>query len=138
MAKRILIVVDEEAMAKWLPRHFEARGANVVQTADDEEALAHARTKPDIVILDLVLADRDGFALIQEIKSVAPDAFLICTSARAGTVARRKALAIGADTYLSKPFKLAELDLVVNGETKNDQAATAGRDYKGKRKGKRA
>lgn len=142
MAKPILIIVDEEALVKWLPRYFQEQGVSVVQAADDNEALDHARDAPDIVILDLVLANRDSYALIQEIKSVAPGAYLICISARAGTVARRKALAIGADAFLDKPLALAELDRLVNGVTGTVFAAKAGRKSSrrktNRKKGRRA
>lgn len=138
MAKRILIIVDEEALVKWLPRHFEAQGVRVFQTSDDEEAVEHAKSAPDFVIIDLVLANRDSFALIQEIKLAAPNTFLVCISARAGTVARRKALAIGADAYLAKPWTLVELDSLIINATGSNQSGSDESGIKGKRKGQSA
>ena len=114
MAKRMLIVVDETVTARWLPGHFEADGWDVIRAGDEASALAslEARTEtpPDAAIIDAVLGEGDGFALIQDIRKQLPGIFISCASARAGNVARLKALAAGADAYIAKPFRLSELD----------------------------
>ena len=118
MSKRILIVVDEAVIAAWLPGHFEAAGWSVIHAGDEAAALAcleaNIETPPDAAIVDAVLGEGDGFALIQDIRRRLPDIFIVCASARAGNVARLKALSAGADAYIPKPFRLVELDDLLN------------------------
>ncbi|WP_158285672.1 response regulator transcription factor [Pseudohoeflea suaedae] len=118
MERRILVVVDEAVMAAWLPGHLEAAGWNVTHAGDEAAALAcldaTTETPPDAAIVDAVLGEGDGFALIQDIRKQLPGILIVCASARAGNVARLKALAAGADAYIAKPFRLADLDDLIN------------------------
>ena len=118
MSREILIVVDEKAMAAWLPRHFEESGWTVICANSEVDAMAclDDGSRPAVAIVDVVLGDGDGYALIQDIRNRLPDIVLICASARAGSVARLKALAAGADAYIAKPFALADLDRLVAGK----------------------
>lgn len=117
MTADILIVVDEPAMAEWLPRHFADRGweATCVSTESDAIAAleATAAHPPKVAIVDAVLGEGAGYALMEDIRRRHPSMVVICTSARAGGVARMKALAAGADAYIAKPFPLSELDRLV-------------------------
>jgi DNA-binding response OmpR family regulator len=121
MAREILIVIDEKAMAHWLPRHFEDAGWSVTCTGSETEAMAHleAGGSPAVAIVDVVLGTCDGYALIQDIRKRLPGLFIICASARAGSVARLKALSAGANAYIAKPFALADLDRLVAGEAQH-------------------
>lgn len=115
----ILIVVDEEAMARWLPEHFAEAGWEVALFRSEGEALAwfedaELERLPDAAIVDAVLGPAAGFALIQDIKRRSPGTFVVCASARAGAVARLKALAAGADAYITKPFVLADIDRLLH------------------------
>ena len=114
----ILIVVDEEAMARWLPEHFVEAGWDVRLVRSEEDALAlledeETQRLPDAAIVNAVLGEVSGFALIQDIRRRVTGAFIVCASARAGGVARMKALAAGANAYITKPFALGDIDLLL-------------------------
>lgn len=126
MEKAILIVIDERAMEKWLPVHFARKGWSAICTADEAAAIGRVTEKAfDVIIIDAVLGERHAFALIQEIRRLRPETFMICISALAGSAARLKALAAGADAYLAKPFALAELDRLIGADRGQGREASA-------------
>lgn len=107
MAKKILIVEDDPALAENLKAIMEARGFDAVSAADGAAGLAMARkAKPALVLLDIMLPKMDGFDVCRLIKS-APDTkhihvIMITGLERMGDV--EKAFASGADDYIIKPF----------------------------------
>ncbi len=106
---RILIVDDERAIRRMLKFLLEEAGHQVL-TADDATAglLAVTHEKPDLVILDLGLPDMDGFEMLRQLRewSTVP---VIILSARPDPADKVKALDLGADDYLTKPFHTHEL-----------------------------
>lgn len=114
--KRILLVEDEANLARGLMLNFELEG-HAVEWAP---ALAPARTAlaerpPALVVLDLMLPDGDGLALLQEIKRQDPRRPVLVLTARASDEERILGLSLGADDYVTKPFNLEELVLRVRG-----------------------
>lgn len=106
---KILIVDDEPQIQRFLRAGLPPHGYDCVEAATAAEALKQfARERPDAVILDLGLPDRDGFAVIQEIRShgLTP---IVVLSARSDVEGKVRALEMGADDFVTKPFDMAEL-----------------------------
>lgn len=105
---RVLVVEDDAAIRKLLQVALTRSGYQVIEAADGRAALASlAIDKPDAVLLDLGLPDRDGLELVPLIK--AAGAALIVVSAREDTDQKVAALDLGADDYVIKPFDSEEL-----------------------------
>ena len=105
---RVLVVEDDAAIRRLLHAALTRSGYQVIEAADARAALAAlAIDKPDAVLLDLGLPDRDGLELVPLIK--AAGTALIVVSAREDTDQKVTALDLGADDYVIKPFDSEEL-----------------------------
>jgi two-component system, OmpR family, KDP operon response regulator KdpE len=106
---RILIVDDEPAIRRFLNSTLAADGYAVLQADTARTALdSIARDKPDLVILDLGLPDRDGQDLLREIRDASRIPIIILT-VRDDEAGKVQALDNGADDYVTKPFGVEEL-----------------------------
>jgi DNA-binding response OmpR family regulator len=109
-ATTIMLVEDDHAVAQTLTDALESSGYRVwlAETGADAKTLLE-QTRPDLVILDLVLPDEDGLVLCSVLKTIANVPILICS----GTQRRRDAflsLKLGADDFIAKPFDIYELE----------------------------
>jgi two-component system, OmpR family, KDP operon response regulator KdpE len=105
----ILIIEDEEALRRFLIPTLTAQHYQVLSAATATEGLAMARShNPDLVLLDLGLPDRDGMAVLKELRTWSRKPVVIL-SARNQERDKVRALDQGADDYLAKPFGAAEL-----------------------------
>jgi two-component system KDP operon response regulator KdpE len=104
-----LVVDDEPPIRRLLRTSLGAQGWRVVEAATGAEALVQAALeKPDVVILDLGLPDRDGLDVIRELRLT--DAVpIVVLSSREAERAKVAALDLGADDYVTKPFDMDEL-----------------------------
>jgi two-component system KDP operon response regulator KdpE len=108
-AARILIVEDEAHVRRLLRAALQRAGHEVAEAATAREGLSLLDIcKPDAVLLDLGLPDRDGLEMIPLVKSRS-DATLMVVSAREDVAEKVAALDLGADDYLTKPFDTEEL-----------------------------
>ncbi|MGI9119854.1 MAG: response regulator transcription factor [Acidimicrobiales bacterium] len=107
---RLLLVEDDAAIAEPLGQALRRDGYDVAVAADGETALARmAATTFDIVILDLGLPGMDGVDLCRRIRSRTPDLPVLMLTARTEELDAVVGLDAGADDYVTKPFRLAEL-----------------------------
>jgi DNA-binding response OmpR family regulator len=114
MAK-VLIVEDDEIVARSMRDHLTAAGHEAKWTAKGEQGLAAMRYEaPDVVVLDLMLPQRDGWSVIEQARADGIGTPILVVSARGTEHDRVHALDIGADDYLVKPFSMAELVARVN------------------------
>ncbi len=104
---RVLLVEDDEGVADALAESLQARGHTVTHVARGDDALTRHRDA-DLVLLDLGLPDTDGLEVLRKIRQVSPVAVLVLT-ARDDERSVVRGLRLGADDYLSKPVRLAEL-----------------------------
>jgi two-component system KDP operon response regulator KdpE len=105
----VLVIDDEPPILRFLRTSLGAVGYRVVMAENAADALAMLDAeKPDVVVLDLGLPDRSGFAVIADIRKRSPVPIIVL-SARADERAGVEALDLGADDYVSKPFGMAEL-----------------------------
>jgi len=105
----ILVVDDDPNLLRFLEANLAQRNFQVIQAMDGVEALEQfSNQKPDLIILDLMMPRLDGWAVCQQIRetSVVP---IIVLSARGDEEGKVKALYLGADDYLTKPFGVREL-----------------------------
>ncbi|HEX4737115.1 MAG TPA: response regulator transcription factor [Allosphingosinicella sp.] len=108
LAPKILVVDDEAPIRRLIRTALERGGYRVVEAANAREALnALGIDRPEVVLLDLGLSDRDGIEIIPQIKKAGPA--VIVVSARDDTEAKVAALDLGADDYVTKPFDTEEV-----------------------------
>lgn len=106
---KVLIIEDDTHIRRLLRAALQRAGHAVVEAATAREGLSLVDIdKPDAVLLDLGLPDRDGLELIQPIKARS-SATLLVVSAREDVGEKVAALDLGADDYLTKPFDTEEL-----------------------------
>ena len=116
MKPKILLIEDEANLARGLMLNFELEGYTVEWAATGAEARAACASRTaDLVVLDLMLPDADGFDLLREIKLADPRQPVLVLTARADDDDRVAGLTLGADDYVTKPFNLKELVLRVRG-----------------------
>jgi two-component system KDP operon response regulator KdpE len=106
---RLLLVEDDDAARRAVAANLSGHGYDVEETATAAGALrAWGSRRPDLILLDLGLPDRDGLSVIRRVRRDATTPVLVL-SARGEEHDRVTALEQGADDYLTKPFGLAEL-----------------------------
>ena len=114
MTPRVLVVDNEQEMVRLLQRHLEGEGVAVTPARSGAEATtALARDEYDVVLTDLVMEDIDGLAVLREAQRLQPRARVVLMTAFASLETALAALRQGAYDYLSKPFKMAEVTVVV-------------------------
>lgn len=110
----ILVVDDEQMMRSLLQKILEREGYRVLPVSTASEAVdTMASAEVDIVISDLKMPGMDGFELLKQIKADHPDVGVIIMTAYGETYTVKDALLLGADEYITKPFKSHEISLVV-------------------------
>jgi len=108
-APGIVIIEDEPQIRRFVRAALEAEGCAVFEAETARRGLVEAGTRrPDLIILDLGLPDRNGIEVVRDIRNWSAVPILIL-SARADEVDKVAALDAGADDYLTKPFGVAEL-----------------------------
>jgi len=108
-APRILAVDDEKHILELLRLYLAKEGYEVETAHSGQEALDKAKArKPDLVVLDLMLPDLDGFEVCRQLRSRS-DVPIIMLTARDDDVDKIVGLELGADDYLTKPFNPREL-----------------------------
>jgi DNA-binding response OmpR family regulator len=109
MAK-VLIVEDDEVIAKAMATHLAASGFDPLYVGKGRAGLARLRfERPDVCVLDLMLPELDGWELISTARSEGIGTPIVVVSARGTEHDRVRALDLGADDYLVKPFSMREL-----------------------------
>jgi DNA-binding response OmpR family regulator len=109
MSETILIVEDEPALQETLAYNLRKDGYVVEAVGDGRSALEAARRlKPDLIVLDLMLPELDGFEVARILRKEMTTAILMLT-ARDDEIDRVVGLEVGADDYLTKPFSMREL-----------------------------
>src|SRR5678810_712840 len=109
MTETILIVEDEPALRDTLIYNLKKDGFTAEAVGDGRAALESARKlKPDLIILDIMLPEMDGFEVARILRKEMTTAILMLT-ARDDEIDRVVGLEVGADDYLTKPFSMREL-----------------------------
>lgn len=110
MSSAVLLVEDDERISEPLIRVLRAEDLDVTHVAGGQLALdAVEATLPDLVLLDLTLPDIDGLDVCRRLRAARPGLAIIMLTARAEEMDVIVGLGAGADDYVAKPFRLAEL-----------------------------
>lgn len=109
MKETVLVVEDDAAIQEALSYNLGKEGYEVLTAGDGVEALKVARSsKPDLIVLDLMLPELDGFDVTRTLRKESSVPILMLT-ARDDEIDRVLGLELGADDYLTKPFSMREL-----------------------------
>jgi DNA-binding response OmpR family regulator len=109
MAETILVVEDEISLQETLAYNLKKQGYTVHTASTGGEALKSARElKPDLILLDIMLPEMDGFEVCRTLRQEMNTPVLMLT-ARDDEIDRVVGLEVGADDYLTKPFSMREL-----------------------------
>ncbi len=109
MPEKILVVEDEIALQETLTYNLKKEGYTVESVGDGRSALdAARRIGPDLIVLDIMLPEMDGFEVARILRKEMTTAILMLT-ARDDEIDRVVGLEVGADDYLTKPFSMREL-----------------------------
>jgi DNA-binding response OmpR family regulator len=107
---RVLVVEDNAGLAYGLRNNLEIEGYEVEVAADGARGLERARaTRPDLVILDLMLPELDGFRVLRALRAEELVMPVLILTARGEESDKVRGLKLGADDYVTKPFGLLEL-----------------------------
>lgn len=106
---RILVVEDDPAIRRSIVTQLRSEGYEVTEAGDGREALVHvSRDRPDLVLTDLAMPVMDGFSFITAVRKTSATPIIVL-SVRGGETDRVRALDLGADDFVAKPFSVAEL-----------------------------
>ena len=120
----ILLVEDDERISEPLLRVLTAEGFEVVHAATGNDGLAAVMARrPDLMLLDLTLPDIDGLDVCRKVREDRPEMPIIMLTARAEEMDVIVGLGAGADDYVPKPFRLAELVARIKARLRIAQAA---------------
>jgi DNA-binding response OmpR family regulator len=108
---RLLIVEDDPEMGMGLEKFFDLKGYDVVRVTNGEEALRKMRHLPayDIVLLDVMLPEKDGFEVLREARDAGVDSPVIMLTVKGKDEDKLRGFELGADDYVTKPFDAEEL-----------------------------
>lgn len=110
----VLLVDDEPALVAQMKTYLELSGRWIVQTAANglEAGAALVQHQPDCIVIDIMLDDQGGSHLVRQIRATkaGASARIIAISGRASAAEIEKIIKVGADAYLTKPFKMKELE----------------------------
>lgn len=119
---KILLVEDEETMGRGLEYNLSEEGYQVIWAKDGKQALDYFdENEFDMIVLDIMLPYYDGFEVAKKIRDKSPQIPILMLTARSGIEDKIRALTIGSDDYLTKPFHLNELLLRIRGMLKRKQ-----------------
>jgi two-component system OmpR family response regulator len=107
---RVLVVEDEDNIAYVVESALRVNGFEVTRAETGHAALAAvASQRPDLIILDVMLGDLDGFSLCRRLRHSGVDTPVLFLTARDDAADRVRGLTIGGDDYVTKPFSVEEL-----------------------------
>ena len=110
MSKKILIIEDEEDLAKGLKLNLEDEGFTVDWANDGSEGLRKTfEDTPDLIILDIMLPKKNGLEVCQELRQKKINIPIIMLTAKGEEIDKVIGLELGADDYITKPFSIREL-----------------------------
>src|SRR5262245_5418046 len=121
---RLLVVEDDEMIGQALQRSLTAHAHEVSLTPTGKTALREAgRSSFDLVLLDLGLPDLDGLAVCRELRTTQTDTVIVMLTARDEEMDVIIGLEAGADDYLTKPVRLAELHARIRAHLRREESS---------------
>jgi DNA-binding response OmpR family regulator len=121
--RRILVVDDEERMIRFIRMNLEHDGFQVIEASNGKQAIDKLRDTPDLILLDVMMPDLDGFEVLETIREVT-NVPVIMLTAKGEEDDRVRGLELGADDYITKPFSPRELVSRVKAVLRRTEGAT--------------
>ena len=126
---RLVVVDDEPTIRELLTTSLRFAGFEVHAAADGLSALALVRdTEPDLVVLDVMLPDLDGFEVTRRMRDRGQHVPVLFLTARDDTADKIAGLTVGGDDYVTKPFSLEEVVARIRAVLRRTRTAPAGQD----------
>jgi len=129
---KVLYVEDELFLAKIVKESLESRGFEVLMESDGSKVLTSYRMgKPDICVLDIMLPNKDGFELAEEIRNLDKEIPILFLTAKTQTEDLVKGFTLGGNDYIRKPFSMEELIVRINNALRNKVDSSSKTDGNG-------
>lgn len=110
MKTKILYVEDEPSLGKIVKESLQRRGFEVVMESDGANVLSlFKQTNPTVCVLDIMLPNKDGFEVAEEIRAIDPDVPILFLTAKTQTEDLVRGFTLGGNDYIRKPFSMEEL-----------------------------
>lgn len=109
MSHRILIVEDDAAISRGLEMNLNLEGFETLVATDGRQAIELSGERIDLIILDIMLPYRNGFEIVERLRKQKDEVPIILLSAKTDEEDIVRGLDLGADDYVTKPFRWAEL-----------------------------
>ncbi len=121
--RRVLVVDDEERMVRFIRMNLEHDGFQVMEAFNGKQAIDKLRDNPDLILLDVMMPDIDGFEVLETVREVS-NVPVIMLTAKGEEDDRVHGLELGADDYITKPFSPRELVGRVKAVLRRTEGAT--------------
>ncbi len=117
---KILYIEDELFLGKIVKESLESRGFEVIMETDGAKATElFKKAKPDICVLDIMLPNKDGFAIADEIRTIDEEVPIIFLTAKTQTEDVVRGFKLGGNDYVRKPFSMEELIVRIQHSLRN-------------------
>jgi len=117
---KVLYIEDELFLGKIVKESLESRGFEVLMENDGAKALSSFRKlSPDVCVLDIMLPNKDGFEIAEEIRSLDKDIPILFVTAKGGTEDVVKGFTLGGNDYIRKPFSMEEMIVRIHNTLRN-------------------
>ncbi len=127
----LLIIEDDESISSAIEEYFSRAGYTVHAVPDGVAGVElAAKSRPDVVVLDLMLPKMDGLAVCKEVRQKSPQLPILMLTAKDDVVDKVLGLEMGADDYITKPFSLRELEARIKSVLRRSRASAAVGDGK--------
>ncbi len=127
----LLIIEDDDSISSAIEEYFSRAGYNVHAAADGIAGVDLAvKSRPDVVVLDLMLPKMDGLAVCKELRQKSPQMPILMLTAKDDVVDKVLGLEMGADDYITKPFSLRELEARIKSVLRRARASAVAGDGK--------
>ena len=127
----ILIVDDEQSYRQLLTLVFESDGHSIRTAANGREAVELVREEaPDVIVSDVRMPDMDGIEMLRAVRETHADLGVVFMTAHASVESAREAFKLGADDFVTKPFDVEELKLIVKKTLEKQQLIDENRAFK--------
>ena len=130
MSKKILVVDDEADIVRLLKYNLEKEGYDVITAQDGKAAIEKARTHPDLIVLDVMMPQLDGWEVIRELKKKkeTADIPVLFLTAKESEIDEVLGLELGADDYIIKPISPRKLVARIKATLRRNDTSAASAD----------